>query len=259
MRTIPSNMLLCLICMMIGNGCSVKENRDFCPCRLVLDCSEVDTLVVESADFVVAADDGFVFTDELAADEFCRDIVVQVPRTDVSVGVWSGTGGMLNGNGLEIPCGGDCPPVYFHASNVYAGHETVREMITMRKNHCLMTVSLNNMDSAPEEINVSGNVNGYLPDGKPSPGEFSYRLRPDGHGASTVILPRQTDNSLMMEINDGTGVLKHFAIGEFIAETGYDWNSPDLEDLSVDIDIAFTGITLIIQGWDRTYRFDVVI
>ncbi len=257
MKMMPSGMLACLVSIMLCAGCSVKENRDMCPCRLVLDFSEVDTSVVRYADLIMTADDGFVFTDELEPEDLRSGKTVTVPRGEVNVSVWNGTDSMMDANGISIPYGEDCPPVYFHVSSVDADCELVRDTVMMRKNHCRLTINLKYMETDPKEIVLIGNVDGYGPDGTPSVGDFLCRL-PQG-GAGHVVLPRQLDNSLAMEMNDGSGVLKRFALGEYIAESGYDWSAPDLEDLTVDIDIAFTGITLVIQGWDRTYRFDMVI
>ncbi len=259
MKMISSGMLIGLVSLMLCAGCSVKENRDLCPCRLVLDFSEVDTSVVRSADLVVTADGGFVFTDGLEPEDFRSDYVLDVPRGEMTAGVWSGTEGMWSAGGLEIPYGEDCPPVYFHTSVFEAHGNGVRETVFMRKNHCRMTVVMNNMDVDPKGMRVFGDVSGYMPDGTPSSGKFSCRLQQDGKGGHLVILPRQTDNSLSMEVDDGSGVAKRFALGEYIAESGYDWNAADLEDLVIEIDVTFTGIILVVQGWDSTHRFDIVI
>ncbi len=268
MRMIPPKVMICMAALSLVLGCSVKETRELCPCRLELDFSEVDTSVVRRAELVAVADGGFSFSDGLEADAFA-DVWVEVPRREVCVGVWSGVDSALAeggdgfdvsaGRGLVIPFGEDCPPVYFHASVVDADCERLREIVLMRKNHCRMTVNVNNVETSDLQVRVTGGVDGYKADGTPSQGEFSSLLYPDVNGEMQVILPRQTDDSLMMEINDGTGVRKSFALGEYVAEAGYDWEAPDLEDITIDIDIAFTHISLVIQGWDTTYEFDVVI
>ncbi len=259
MKMISSKVLECLVGMIVFAGCSVKENRDMCPCWLVLDFSEVDTTVIKYADLVMTADDGFVFTENLVPEEFSRDVAMSVPRTELNLEVWNGTEDMLTENGLRIPYGDDCPPVYFHTSIVDTRCESVRETVMMRKNHCRMTVNLNFTGGDTREVDILGNVDGFLSDGTPSRGEFSYRLHGRDDGEYCVVLPRQLDNSMSMEINDDTGVVKRFALGEYVAESGYDWSAPDLEDVTIDIDIAFTGVTLVIQGWEKTYSFDVVI
>ena len=86
-----------------------------------------------------------------------------------------------------------------------------------------------------------------------------YVLEHDREGETCAVLPRQTDASLTMEVDDGTGVLKRFALGQYIEESGYDWNEADLKDIVVEIDIAILKISLTIQGWDKEHTFDVVI
>ena len=52
-------------------GCSVKEYRESCPCRLVLDLSEVDTAVVKSADLYVSVPGGYVSSDVIDQPDLC--------------------------------------------------------------------------------------------------------------------------------------------------------------------------------------------
>ncbi len=259
MKMLPSNLHVFLVSLMICAGCSVKENRSLCPCMLVLDFSEVDTSVVRSADLVMAADDGYLFTDRFEIEDFRSEMVLSVPRKTMAMGLWSGAEGMTNYKGLRISEGDDCPPVYFHASEIDTRCETMREKVLMRKNHCKMTVNLIHSNASAWGIHVFGNVDGYLPDGTPSEGGFSYELDKMGDGSFMVVLPRQTDNSLTMELDDGSGVMKRFNLGDYIAESGYDWTAADLEDLVIDIDIVFTSMVLTIREWDSLDKFDVVI
>ncbi len=259
MRKLPLDLLMFLAGFMICAGCTVKENRSLCPCMLVLDFSGVDMAVVGCADLIMNSDDGFLFTDELEVEDFSSGLSLPVPRSVIRLGLWSGEGVAATYDGLEIPKGEDCPPVYFHASVVDARCEMLQEKIFMRKNHCNLTVNLLHEDAGTWRICLFGNVNGYMSDGSPSEGEFSCELERDGDGGFSACLPRQTDNSLAMELDDGSGIVKRFSIGEYIAESGYDWGAPDLEDLVMDIDIAFTGIVLTIRGWDDFFKFDVVI
>ncbi len=258
MKTIPLSLLTALVSVVLCTGCSVKEDRDKCPSRLVLDFSQVDTSAISSADLIIRADDGFVFTDELDSEDFRAGVTVDIPRGNVTVGVWTGTEGMLSPDGLEIPQGKDCPPLYFHTSVFDNTENEHRETVRLRKNHCRMTVILNNIETEPKGVSLTGNIAGYALDGTPEEGRFSCRLSPDGKGGHLVVLPRQTDDSLTMEIDDGSDVVKRLSLGGYIAETGYDWNAPDLEDLVVEVDMALTSVRLSIPGWDKVHEFDIV-
>lgn len=253
------NMILSVALMSAAlTGCSVKEDRMDCPCRLMLDFSEVDTSVVTSAAIVMTGTDGFEFSEDLLPEDFRHDYIVDIPKTSINVGIWSGAEIMAYG-GVMIPYGEDCPPVYFHTSVVDGGGESVREIVRMHRNHCVMTVKFdwNNVDI--QDVVLYGNVDGYEADGSPSSGDFMYVLEHDREGGSRAVLPRQTDASLALEVDDGTGVLKRFALGQYIEDSGYDWGEADLKDIVVEIDIAVLKISLTIQGWDKEHTFDVVI
>ena len=253
------NMILSVALMSAAlTGCSVKEDRMDCPCHLMLDFSEVDTSVVSSAALVMTGTEDFEFAKDLFLEDFMHDYIVEIPKTSVNLGIWSGAETM-GGGGVMIPYGEDCPPVYFHTSVVNAGGESVREIVRMRRNHCVMTVKFdwNNVDI--QSVVLYGNVDGYEADGSPSSGDFMYVLEHDREGETCAVLPRQTDASLTLEVDDGTGVLKRFALGQYIEESGYDWNEADLKDIVVEIDIAILKISLTIQGWDKEHTFDVVI
>ena len=129
------NMILYVALMSAAlTGCSVKEDRMDCPCHLMLDFSEVDTSVVSSAALVMTGTEDFEFAKDLFLEDFMHDYIVEIPKTSVNLGIWSGAETM-GGGGVMIPYGEDCPPVYFHTSVVNAGGESVREIVRMRRNH----------------------------------------------------------------------------------------------------------------------------
>lgn len=259
MKMSSFRLLSLTVCAMICAGCSVKEDRTGCPCRLMLDFSEVDPSVVKSADFHLSASDGFIFTGAVEAGSFDDEVVVDVPRERIRVVSVCGAGNNVGEAGITIPYGEDCPPVYMHVSDVQADGESVREVVMMRKNHCRMRINVIGEDHEVVNLILKGNVNGYGRDGQPSAGRFVYKSAPDASGEISAVLPRQVDNTLVLEVDDGTGVSKSFAIGEYIASSGYDWSSPDLHDIILDIDFAITHVLLTIMGWDKEYKYEIVI
>ena len=123
-----------------------------------------------------------------------------------------------------------------------------------------MTLLVVGDDIINAELRLKGNVAGYDDVGNPYPGEFDYILDDDGLTPGyTAVLPRQTDASMMLVIDDGTGNHREFALGRYIVASGYDWASPDLGDVTVTLDYAQTEIRLVIEGWENIYRYDVEI
>lgn len=253
-----SDMLWLALSLISCAGCSVKENRGLCPCRLILDFTEVDTASVKSIDFYLRDDSEMVLNDVVVKEEFGESYLAYVPRTGLMFSAWSGAGDAL-GESLSIPFGEDCPLVYIHSSVIDAACESVTETVVMRKSFCRMTLNVRMAVHTSVSLVISGNVDGYEADGTPSIGDFMVRLDPDGDNVFYIRLPRQVDDSLVMEVDKGDNVVRRFPIGRYIIESGYDWNAPDLEDITIDMDFAVTHLSMVIQGWEKEYKFDVVI
>ena len=258
MRFKVSDMLLSALCFIFCAGCSVKENRNLCPCLLRLDFSEVDTASVNSMDIFVRGGGDLVLSDVVGKENFSEDYLAYVPRTTLQLCAWAGRGDALTDD-LKIPYGEDCPPVYIHSSRIDAVSESVSETLILRKNFCSMTLNVRMTVQSAVGLLIIGNVDGYGSDGRPSQGDFMVALHPDEKDVFCVSLPRQIDDSLVMELDTGDEVVKRFPIGLYIAESGYDWNAPELEDITIDMDFALTHLSVMIRGWEKEYKFDVVI
>lgn len=260
---IKLKIVQCALVMAVASGlssCSVKEDRSACPCRLVMDFDGIDTLAVPVARLLVSDNLSFSLAETLEACDFMPEYHIDVPRNDVYVNVYAGVEGLLGGDmGINIPYGQECPRIYMYSEAIDARCETARARVEMHKNHCVMSITLRKRDELQYGLRLSGNVCGYLPDGSPARGDFSYTPDADGSGAYVAVLPRQIDSSLMLEVNDGTGVLKTFALGEYILAGGYDWTAEDLEDVEVVIDWAQTEVTIHIKGWDWVREYEIVI
>ena len=232
-----------------------------CPCRLVLDLSAVDSLKIPRVDVLLTSRDSMLYEGCRAAESYGIEEEVMIPRENLFLNVFYGDEGMMGMDGMIIPEGKDCPLVYMHSALVTAeGSEIVRHSVRMCKNHCVMTVYVEGDGSAfPFEMVLKGNVCGYDAFGNILPGNFRCPLEAAGDSVYEIAVPRQKDSSLMLEVNDGTEVLKNFAVGEYIRSCGYDWAEADLKDVTVGIDFARTHILIAVQGWDEVYEFDIVI
>ena len=240
-------------------GC-VKERRGQCPCLLELDFTRLDTSVVESARVNILGPGGFVFDESVSAEAFVDGMFVNVPKGGCMLCVYYGEQGMaVPEKGLCIPYGEDCPPVYMCAAFLDTECEQYRKVVLLRKNYCMLSICVEDVEHFPFNLAVRGGVAGYGADGSLVQGEFYYLLKAFSNAQSTISVPRQLDDSMVLEVNDGTEVLKTFALGEYIRASGYDWNAADLEDITVGIDYTRTKLTVSVLGWDEVYEFDVVI
>lgn len=279
-------------------GCSVKEDRDLCPCTLVLEFPREDAERLQDGVTVCMrgySDDGFSLCDTLlagqpasggASDGVSYSYVV--PKGDIDLAVAysaDGLAGELNSSGrwIEIDEGRPCPSIWTCCEKVSARADRVTVPVRLHKNFCRIDIQVRDVDGEefPFKLRVRGNVNGYGLDGKPARGAFlcdAERSETEGSGTESdgddsgtasestgyghgyaVTVPRQTDDSLTLEIVTGDGVAKTFAIGNYIASSGYDWTSADLKDICLEIDYARTVISFTIDKWTHSEQFEVVI
>lgn len=283
-------------------GCSVKEDRDLCPCTLVLEFPSEDAERLQDGVTVCMRgypDDVFFLCDTLlagrAASSGGPDTVsgkwsysYVVPKGDIDLAVAysaDGLAGELNSSGIwiEIDEGRPCPSIWTCCEKVSARADRVTVPVRLHKNFCRIDIQVRDVDGEefPFKLRVRGNVNGYGLDGKPARGVFlcdAERSETEGSGTESdgddsgtasestgsghgyaVTVPRQTDDSLTLEIVTDDGVAKSFAIGNYIASSGYDWTSADLKDICLEIDYARTVISFTIDKWTHSEQFEVVI
>lgn len=236
------------------SSCSVKEDRNPCPCLLELDIKGPDGMTSAPVDLFVISQDGYFLRDTVEAWKQEGLYSVSVPRTQLHVSVWSGGGKYVSEDGLVIPTGMECPRVYMHDSDVVTEGEYCREEVFMRKNHCVLTILAEGDGQEFTGLVLKGNVAGYDMTGKPLRGDFEFALEED-----IAVLPRQVDDSLMLELQDSKGNRISFSLGRYIEASGYDWSAPELDDVTVTLDYALTEIRLNVDGWESVYRYDMEI
>ena len=241
-------------------ACSVKEDRTPCPCVLELEFAGPYLAEAGLADLLVFSDEVLVWEDTVDIARYKSGYSLPVPRTSLHVRAWAGAGGYASDAGLTIPLGQDCPRVYMHDSDIVAAGEQYHETVTLRKNHCVMKLLTEGEGKISSDLILKGNVAGYDSVGGPLRGDFEYLLDDKGLDEGyEAVLPRQTDASLMLMVDDGSGSHKAFALGQYIVSSGYDWTAADLEDVTVTLDYALTEIRMTINGWEGVYRYDMEI
>lgn len=240
-----ANRLLPVLLSFISvSSCSlVKENRDACPCQLRIRANHECSLVLSAPGYEAAFSIG-------------SDTTLAVPRGMLKATAVSGA--TLSGEGLTIPYGYDCPPVWLYSGEADTSAESASLDISLRKHYCTLTLTIEAPPGwgEPYWVEVHGPVNGIDPDGKPRHGDFSCRL---DRGMS-VRLPRQGQEDLLtMDIVMPDRILRRFSLGNYILSSAYDWNAPDLGDMDLSLTLSVTAITLTGGSFTETIPMDIVI
>jgi hypothetical protein len=239
-------LLRILLPLLLVPSCSIKENRAVCPCGLTLELAGLPVRPV----VLSVAGKGYSWKEVVHTDTV---FVLPVPKGEVAV---SAVGGALaEGDGsVRIREGEEAPPLYLYHAAVSTDAEQVVLPVSLHKQFCSLELVFKGPSgfAPPFEVAVEGFYGGWAPDGSPASGPFSRRLLPGSDGRAVLRLPRQGDDSLLMHIVFSDRVVRTFALGWYIAAAGFDWSAPDLEDLSLQVDISLTSVTISTDLWSRT-------
>ena len=249
-----------LIFALLIVSCSVKEERGDCPCRLFLDLTSVDLVDFSPLSISVISDDGFEYNTDVRYDSYKDTCVVDVPRSDLNIVVWGGGYEYLSEEGLEIPYGCGCPPVYIHTNRLSATGEYVYDSISLKKNYCILSVEIDDYKQV-DALAIRGNISGFQKFGEPRHGDFLVTAQPSARSGvlNNFYIPRQDGAELYLDVIEEGGSSKTFPLHDYIEEYGYDWTESDLDDLNLILEYTSSGIIVTICGWSGELVVDVVI
>ena len=227
--------------MLFLSSCSIKEDRDGCPCWMTVEMPDLvgqdgEKVGQDGRSPVGAGDDGTVVlrlrgnSDEDAVDyeyqvtEAVRVDVgaleYEVPRGAVGVSAVAfgnempdrvGYDGIVgyDGDEIRIPVGEQMDSLYGFFRMFYTRCESVLCDVELHKEFCTVSFTLGNDGYiSPYDLEVWGNIAGVSSwDLMPLEGDFRFAPSPED-GVYRVRVPRQVDNSLelvMLEMPDQVG------------------------------------------------------
>ena len=269
--------------MLFLSSCSIKEDRDGCPCWMTVDLSDVAesrwkspevqsniehqdvTKSPESRSNVAenvllrlrgnsdedAVEYEYQMTEAVRAD--AGTLEYEVPRGSVGVSA-------VNPVRLTIPVGEQMDSLYGFFKMYHTRCESVLCDVDLHKEFCTVSFTLGKDGyTSPYDIEVWGNVAGVTAwDLMPVLGEFRYAPMQE-NGVYQVRVPRQEDNSLELVMLEDSEIVDRLPLGEYIARSGYDWNAEDLADVNVALDLEMQQVMITVSGWDGVVVMDIVI
>ena len=269
--------------MLFLSSCSIKEDRDGCPCWMTVDLSDVAESRWESPavqnnteyqgfkkspksrsnvaeDIVLRlrgnsdedeVDYSYQVTEELRANT--EALEYEVPRGSVGVSA-------VNLARLQVPVGEQMDSLYGFFRMFYTRCESVLCNVELHKEFCNISFTLGDKGYvSPYDIEVWGNVAGVSAwDLMPLEGDFRYAPVPED-GVYRVRVPRQVDNSLELVMMENSEIVDRLPLGEYIARSGYDWAEEDLADVSVALDLERQQVMISVSDWDGVVVMDIVI
>ena len=283
--------------MLFLSSCSIKEDRDGCPCWMTVDLSDVAesrwkspevqsniehqdvTKSPESRSNVAEnvllrlrgnsdedeVDYAFKMTETVNTEVGALEY--EVPRGSIGVSVIEMPDRVghdviagYDGDEIRIPVGEQMDSLYGFFKMYHTRCESVLCDVDLHKEFCTVSFTLGDEGySSPYDIEVWGNVAGVSAwDLMPVKGDFRY-APVQKNGVYQVRVPRQEDNSLEMVMLDDDDIVDSLPLGEYIARSGYDWTAEDLADVNVALDLEMQQVMITVSGWDGVVVMDIVI
>jgi hypothetical protein len=244
-------LFLALFLILATASCSVKEDREECPCALHI---KLENLPLHPVKVIV---EGISGREEFLA--YGDTVVLARPPKGV-ISIKAVAGATVNPDGkVEIPYGFDSPPVYLFTREMdLTGKDADSLNVLLHKHFCELSLVFSGPPGwgEPYWAEVKGPVDGILWDGTPTDGRFSCRLD-DG---LSIRLPRQSpDQPLLLNITMPDRIVRTFDLGYCLELAGYDWDRSDLEDRTLEINLSVTALTLRIDSWSTVIPLEIIV
>ncbi len=245
--------ILVWITVLVFSSC-IKEERGECPCLLSLMIDGTEFLNGEDSVSVKMTARNYELSEQIGTD--VREVKYKVPKSGMTISISNGIrNSVLGGDSLVIPVGFDADKFYADVAFVDISEETAVCHMKAKKQYSVIRLELLGSEDGeyPFGIKVTGQVSGWnIRSLLPIDGKFEAEASKDSEGRYHVIVPRQKDNSMIMDLTDrkAGSVEKRFLLGEMIAETGFDWNKDELDDIVVYIDHVSARISVEIVPWE---------
>lgn len=235
--------------ILLLSSCSIREERADCPCLLDLDLS------------------GFAAYDDRATLSFWegpnagidegateRHYVRNVSKDIFDVSIWcSVSGGMFSGRRLTVPQGSQPDSLRLFRTRLDCRGETCSQTAGPSRQFARITlqVSMEPGTHYPYSFYVESDYCGIdLRDLSPIAGDLVFPVLQTGEDRFVFNLLRHgPDTKVQIGIYDGRERTDTFPLFKWLQEAGYDWEAPDLDEVTVYLDYVHRKIRIIISNW----------
>lgn len=255
-------LLSWLLLVFFTCSCSIKENRNDCPCWLNIFFSSSDE---NSGDLIVAAwNENQIFSERIKPSRYGNFYERKIGRGVINLSAFhAGLKYDEERSQILIPYGQQSDSIYAYSSKLLCFCEFVRDTIFLHKQFATVYLKLINMDSPVEYgLAVRGLVNGLsFPDLQPVRGDFCYDSETCGENEFKLRIPRQLGDSLIVRLVDKEcgRILDSLNLAPRILSSGYDWNSVDLKDLLIKLDFSNYDISVNVHTWEDGREYEEII
>lgn len=236
-----------LLSVLAFSGCSVKVDRSECPCLLYLTVAGGEdatlTLTLTSNNPVSVQ----TLTLHRQGEEAKAALEIQQNK-EYSLLISSGN--QLEEDGI-IPLGSQMSELYLSYETLNCTGDVYELKSTLHKQFSRLYVNLSGIQG---RMCVKSNVCGWIyQKNEAVNGRFECFPPEITRGFYKVLLPRQTDSSLILEFYDEVSSIPYFVfpLGKKLEQLGVDWQKEDLEDIWIELEYYDNGINVNVETWQQ--------
>ena len=240
-----------LIGILLLSSCTVREDRALCPCRLEVDLSG---FAVFGRHASVAFWEG---TNARLEDAYTDSSFVRAVIKDAfDASVWCNVSeGRISGSRLIALSGAQPDSLRAFKSWLDCTGETCTETAVPHRQFARITlkVCMEPGTHYPYVFYVESDYNGLdLRDFSPVRGNLVFPVRQTEEDTFVFNLLRHgPDTMVRIGIYDETERADELPLHEWMRAAGYDWDAPDLEDITLYLDYVHQKIRIIVSNWQE--------
>lgn len=252
-----------------AGSCTVREDRQPCPCYLDMDYRELLAADLFSGEPGMV--DVALFHPELAGHSTyslgtCPEMEEQAVSRD-TVRVVAVVGSRLPegfpqlGTKICYEAGNQMDSLYVHTGLVDCAAESALCVLRPLKQFSTLTLTDGEGGAMLRQYNlvVRGATCGLdAADLSAVDGPYLYTVQDyDRNGGISVRIPRQKERGLMLDFYDKTTYQRLFStpLGLYLFDAGYDPDAPELSDYAFQIDFERALVYLRIADWEDEYVY----
>ena len=252
---------VCLAFLAAGTACSVKEDRDPCPCYLQVSFTDPDA--AGEAEMLGWRDDDRLFRDRLSIEDARPCWTKPVSKGMLTLSACTGIReAFAEGRHMRIPPGSEADSLYAWFEEVDATGDLAYARVSFRKQFATVFLDIRKSADVVRSCRflVEGNSCGFdLLDFSPVAGIFRFEPIPrEGENIVTFRIPRQGDTNLTVTIHPEGSVPARFPLGEYIDRLGYNWKTEELQDIYVAVDLVRGLVDVRVADWEEGTVFPLV-
>ena len=254
-KFLPLTVIAALLC-----GCSIKEERLGCPCRirLVLDNAFNRVGIDEDCISLAAFIPELYSSQTVRISDYPEYYEMSVPKGNAVL--CAAYGVALNSDEYMIPDGHQSDSIYVWRRIIDTNREDAEVSVILSKQFSSVFIHFDELENDPGvpldfRLEISGGTSGLrLMDIEPVKGTFHCQAEQISMRDYVFRMPRQAELSLLMEVYSSSGKkLAVYPIGEMMEKAGYQKDQESLEDAYLEISLAEVRTEMNIMDWQRDF------